>query len=424
MPEILESSTTVQFKHANNKGTILFEQDDERITKGPEEVYIRLYPGAPDKTIVTAGFLLQSGKGEKEVDEYLLLSLEAEAPLQYPKAIGVNVSLIGSAYSENGDLVNIQLQYNESKHTIVSDTVCYAMLRVTYTAPYQLYLYTFHGEPCGTKLNKGSIEYTGGYTRASVVAINLIDKATDTIELVPEPCGASNNTVIYKDTPIPSLVLEIHKDFNPRITGTQGFTGVEVSCKVRQVPAVLSDISLSSGTFRREEFTGSTVTKDRDTPVGVVSNYNPSSTEQVSDIITFNAGYTGKLRYQPHRSVKVIPTGQFLDRWGNTFSPSFALPGDSIVEVEWVSERVYRNPRRRVVQSDEIVAVSSSGYTTEIYGSVKAEYVIQYQVYDVTFAPFSSDRAEDGWENIHMLALVKSEGSSAYLSIEAPSIKE
>lgn len=219
-----------------------------------------------------------------------------------------------------------------------------------------------------------------------------------------------------------NLVLEIHKDFPPRISSSSAIQGIGVSCKVRQIPAVDADIDLSSGSYAPENFVGSTSVATKDTHIFETNNYEPKYTEVVKDLISFNVGYSAKLKYQPAGSISVVPSGPFLDKWGNTVSPSFAKPGDTIMEVEWINEHTYRNPVERIVQDDEIVALTTGNKTTDVYGSAAVSYSIQYRVYDVKFQQADALKAENGWESIHMLA--KYEGQTAYLSIPAPSLKE
>jgi len=271
--------------------------------------------------------------------------------------------------------------------------------------------------------DSGAYVYHGGYTEAVLVALSPTDDASSSIHLTPSPCGSSGFQVLSDDKSDPvKIVLELHKDFPPRMTGSNIFDGQAMSCKVRQIPAVAAEIDLSSGTYAREEFIASSTTATKDSYIYEVNNYNPVDTESVSDIISFSVSHSASLHYQPDSKVTVVPTGRFLDKWGNSVSPIFAKPGEEIVEVDWVNEHTYRNPRSRTVQEDEIVALTSGNKTIDVYGAAKVTYTIKFKVFNVTFRQTTDLRPEDGWENIHMIATY--EGQAAYLPIEAPSIKE
>lgn len=423
MADVLHTSVTVEFGNPDDSGDLVWEKDPDRAADGDNEVYMRLYPSAPERMIVTSGSLSKRGTDAAEKEEYLVFEGETTQPVGFSNISDLVLQQVGGFYDADGKTTAVNITYDPSRNLMRADKVCYGVVNIRYKAPYQSYLFAFAGEPCDLAFIDGAYTYTGGYTLSVLIAINIQNKATATTKLVPEECGASRYTKTTDDAAgLANIVLEMHKDFPARITGFDLKSGAVMSCKVRQIPDVQANIDMSSGTYKLEPFLNTAESRKRNDSLYSVSNYSANNTEIVKDIMAFNSGYSGKLKYQPHRRVLIKTTGPFLDVWGNTISPTFAQGGDEIVEVEWLSENTYTNPRRRIVEPDEIVALTSGNKTVKVYGSIKMEYAIQFKVFDVTFNIANQLKPEDGYENIHMLA--DYDGQTEYLFIEAPSIKE
>ena len=427
MVDVLQSSVRVSFGNDSRRdggdGDIRWEVDDTRTPAADNEMFIRLYPSQADKVIATSGSLSKKGNDTSTHDNVVVFSGNSEVKVGHPKAYGVTLNPMGSAYDPDGNSISVTFSYNQAKGVVVANKPCYAVVSVSYTAPYCLYLFTFAGTGCALKYVLGEYVFIGGYIPSYLVALSTTEKATDTIQLDPEPCGGSISVSYDKDNAGPvNIVLEIHKDFTPRVIGSTTTDGVKVGCKVRLIPAVSADIDVSSGSYKKEEFVGSGSKADKDSRILDTNNYDPQYTEVIKDLISFNVSHSTKLRYQPSGSMTITPTGPFLDSWGNSVSPTFATPGDTIVEVEWVNEHTYKNPKSRVVQEDEIVALTSGNKTIDVYGAAAVDYTINFSVFDVSFQQTDALKAENGWENIHMLA--RYNGQTAYLSLPAPSVKE
>jgi len=421
MDSVLQTTVTINFGKSDI-GKLLWEEDDERTSIEDDELYLRLYPAKPELLIRTSGTIVSKGSRNKENSEFIIFSGEGEGSLRYPEATNVSYEVIGSTYDADGSPINTKFTFDNTKNAIVADTPCYGVLKVEYTAPYHSYLYTFSGDPCSVDLVNGKIQTVGGYDVSLIVAINAADNDKASINLTPSECGNSRFVTIDEDTKPPNMVLEVHKDFPPRITGISRDCGVLTSCKVRQIPDIGATVDISSGKYAPEQFRESLLLATRETTLHTVVNYQEGYKEEVSDIIVFDTSYTAQLHYQPHSIVKVKPTGPFLTKWGTSINPNFAVPGDEIVEVEWLSERRYTNPRRRIVKEDEIVALTSGNKTIDVYGAATVSYLITYRVFDVDFKQSNLSRPEEGWDSIHLLAT--HEEQTAYLYIEAPSLKE
>lgn len=446
MPKILHAPVTVQFGgNGEDEGSLIWERDSDRVSEDPRIIYLRLYPAQPEQLIVTSGTITSNGDHIKHhTDVLAFVGDSTEQSIQYPNVTSVDIEQLGTFYDLTGNPITVTFSYNETKKAVTVSEPCYGVIKLKYDAPYHSYIFSFSGPPCVIEYEEregvGSIQYegevltriatTGGYTDTLILAVNYTEgtQATQHLQLNPATCGEDleeDSTFSTNQGNIPppeKLMLEVHKDFPPRITGNNGANNLTVSCKVRQIPAVNATIDTSSGFAAESSFVNSGSTYNRTTQLSTVNNYNIIYAEDVKEFISFTAGYSASLQYQPASTVKIVASGGVLDMWGNNVYPTFALPGEEITEVEWISEISYRNPRRRKVKTDEVVATISGGISLEVYGSVRAEYSITFKVYDVTFKQSSIDRPEDGWGNVHMLALF--EDQTADLSITAPSIKE
>lgn len=426
MADILYTSVSVGFGEGDGTdGALLWESDPERTTDSEGTKYLRLYPAAPEKLIVTSGNLSTKGNYVKQVEDVSVFTGDTEITINHPKVDTVSIEQLGSTYGLDGVAINVTFTYNATKRTVTASSPCYGAVRIKYTAPYQLYLFGFAGSPCILPDDPDK-EPTGGYSDSVIIAVNITppDTAVAYTTLTPQSCASSSGTSSREyssgNVEPPNIVLEVDKDFPPRITGSTT-NGVHMGCKVRQIPDVAATIDISSGTYKPEEFASSSSIADSDTPIFFTSNYTPKNTEEVVDIVTFNAGSSAKLKYQPASAISVDTFGPVLDEWGNSITPTFAKPGDKVTEVDWISEHTYTNPRSREVREDEIVALTANNKTINVYGSAKAKYTIRYKVFDVTFKA-ASFLPEDGYNNIHMLATYQEQ--SEYLFIEAPSMKE
>ena len=418
--DILHTSVDISFSTTGAEGGLMWEKDDR--TSEEDQQYLRLYPRTPDRLMVTTGQIVKKGSSIEKADDILLFTGNASINLKYPKAHSVSVEQLGSVYDVNGTPLNVSFVYNQAKNKVIASQACYGAVRVRYLASYTLYLYTYSGEPCAVGSSPEGLVYSGGYNTAVIIALDITPPASAQVTLAPDACGEQGDAQISdKDAGPINMVLEVHKDFPPRISSSSA-NNIGMSCKVRQIPDVVAHIDISSGQYNEEAFSSSVDTYDKNDDIGKTSNYSPVYTEFVTDLILFNLGFSAKLHYQPTSSVQIIDTGNFLDKWGNTISPTFASPGDEIIEVEWLSENTYANPRQRTVKADEIVALTTGNKTVQVYGTARVSYTIRYKVYNVQFAQTSANRPEDGFDTIHFLATYAKQAT--YLKIEPDSLKE
>jgi len=421
MADTLYTDVEISFgESGDSKGALRWEKDDR--TSDEDQQYLRLHPHTSDKLIVTTGRIERKGSDLLESEDIAVFAGSSSHTLKYPKASSVSIEVLGSVYDSQGLPIHVSFVYNIAKNEVVASQTCYGAVRIRYSAPYVLYLYTYSGDPCSIGQSPTGLVYSGGYNTAVVIAIQFDPSASAQVTLAPDPCGQQGNTQLSdKDSGPVNMVLEVHKDFPPRITGSSRLD-IGMSCKVRQIPDVFADIQISSGQYNEEAFNASNDTYNKNDDVSKTSNYLPVYTEYVTDLVQFNVGFSAKLHYQPSSSVQIVDTGDFLDKWGNRITPRFATPGEDIIEVEWISERVYTNPRQRVVKADEIVALTTGNKAIDVYGTARVSYTIRYKVYNVQFTQTNAGRAEDGYDTVHFLA--SHSDQSTYLKIEPPSMKE
>lgn len=396
-PNRITSVYTVEFNGSiDRENELKWELDDERQSDRSFD-YIRLYPRQPTSVFTTSGSIAYRGADFKDVEEYINFSVSNFQALEYPNAEEVQIVRITPSYDANGNRVNSTVYYNKSRQGLESSVPIYGAYKVTYKAPYRLYALYFSGTPCNPNNSES------GYKQATVVAIDADLGISASITVTPPECGGSISSGSRgKDAEIPRIILEIHKDYPPALTAIGGNDNpLKASCRIRMIPPVNASLSLSNGI--------------EPSPVSGVK------TEVVKDAISFSGSVSANFKYQPGNEPDIQSTGSFIDIWGNVVSSRFALAGDTITEVTWLSDSTYEDERTRTVRNGEIVFINSSYVAIPVYGSVVATYVLKYKEFVIDFSFIDPLQPLEGWTTIH--AVANYNGQIGYLKIDPPTLR-
>lgn len=405
----LNTSVTVDFELSSVSGTYLaIEVDRERVPPQENQVYLRIFPGVPDKTLLSSGSM--SGGSIRTVHEtdYVVFTGSRQASLKRKGVSGVTLVSIGTYLDKQGKDVAVSFTYDPVRNVVKADKECFGVVEVSYDAPYASYLYTFAGTPCKLTYvpSKGMVA-SGGWLKGTVIAIDFNPKLDSAyITLNPPDCSDLDRSVygIQPGAEEPKLKIEVLKNHPPRLTGVDS-TGkmVEASCRIRVVPDIGATIKSSTGTL---------------TPTASGTEY-----EDVIDAVTFSGGDSVNLTYQPNGgAVSIQPIGTFFNKYGSAVGIDFGLPGDTVTEVDWLSESTYTNPRPRIVRPDEIVAVDSGRKVIEVFGAIEASYSISYRSYKLIFDFVDSSKPVEGWKNSHVVAFFQD--YTAHLLVNPPTFRE
>jgi len=404
MSDVLQSSVVVSFDD-DKTGALRWEQDSERTTDEDHTLFLRLYPAHPDQILKTSGGLSKRGVDYKHVKETHVFTGNREVGVGYVKGEHVIIQQVGTFYNKDGEAITVSFSFDAVRNVIRSSEEGYGLIKIRYDAPYQLYVFEFSGTPCkATYSALGSFMTTGGYSESTIVAVNFADGATANITLSPPDCGEVEVFVQRaQEAALPSLKIELNKDYPPKVSSfsTSGDI-LSAWCKVRVIPNVSASVHISNGTLTRDG------TED--------------GNEQVEDVLTFSGSTSVNMHYQPSSRVDVRRVSGFWNKWGSSVSPSFAKPGDRVVDVDWLNEHTYKNPKPRIVGEDEIVAVGMGSKVIEVYGVVHASYSISFRGYKLEFDISNAAKIEDGFKNAHVIAFKGTQ--SAYLMVEPPTMKE
>ena len=202
----------------------------------------------------------------------------------------------------------------------------------------------------------------------------------------------------------PKMRIEVHNNYPPRLTGfNDSGEYLEASCRVKVIPSINATVKTSNGALTR------------------VDDGAPTF-EQVRDAKTFSGSNSVNLAYQPNGLVEVSAIGSFFTKWGTSISPKFATPGSTVYDVTWVSESSYKDPKPRVVRSDEVVAVDDGNKVVEVFGAIEARYTISYDVYRLVFEQVEAGFAEKGWVVAHLVAFYRT--YTTHAAINPPNFRE
>lgn len=360
---------------SDSSSKVLIEES-ARVAPREDQKYVRIH-GSYDSVIAVGGSAALSSTGlRRYTQDVLTFSGSASESLKYPFAERVEIAVIGSPVLETSDPDHVlRFYYDYARGEVRATASCYALLRISYYAPYVLFLITFQGS-CPTLASndppqdatQGSAdddkEYVGRDPALLMAYRGGLVVASTTLN-APACKGNSTTGDHGAGTRLPVLRLEVDPKNPPRLLSRSSDLELQAGCKFRVYPYTMVGISNTSGQ--------------------VISIDGDTKTQVVLDSLVFSGSSSQQVRYPPASSITVTVVGDFFDIWGRSFSPQIALPGSNVTVVDWVNQFTYMNPRPKKVGPDEIVVTDMFGNVVSGYGVVKLEYATTYREYDFAF---------------------------------------
>ena len=419
MSEILTTSLQVNFGDYEDQNRISWEEDREKDPPDAYHTYVRLYPTGVPIRFATAGTLTNAVDTSDSAEEVLVFSGNTAIGLRYPNAYNVTMSVIGYFYNDAGEIVTATLNFDTARNEVVCSKAVYAAVSVSYTVNFTSFLYAFEGGPCGDELAypylpvEVSSTNTSPYKEAVLVALDPVNEAVGSLQLTPPDCDRKEFHVNRgQEARSARVSLSIDPQWPIRLSATEKTS--EGTTTVSYL-ASRTKIRLSPSTPKAVVAVNNVDAKIKKDAKGVE--------EDVSESVQFDGSTSTNLSFQPKSGVGTTAIGVWRNKWGNSFSPDFRTPGQTITEVDWVNERTYRNPRRRTVGTDEIVVVDMWGRAVEAFGVMEATYTHDYDLYDLRL-PYDSIRQT--FDSVYVTAVnerAPDQIESDTLYIEAPSLE-
>ena len=151
---------------------------------------------------------------------------------------------------------------------------------------------------------------------------------------------------------------------------------------------------------------------------GFATRVQTSQPLVVRETIAFSGQASATLRYAPAGSVSVVGVGNFIDIWGQEYTPTFGTPGELVTTADWIDRNTYTNVRTRRVKSYEVVALRS-GDSVPAWGLATVEYSTTYDVFQFEFERVDPYSAKLEFKDAFILAVDGSEIAGS-LQIQAP----
>ena len=338
--------------------------------------WVRVYHGSPVTYRVVNGSVVSTQTGLYiEVSEYVVMASAKSATVSKPLPTDLKFSTVGP-------VIGRAPTWNGVEFVSSVDTTC--VISVSYKAPSSMVEIGF--TPCpATK----PVEEPAGSTKvtlperppaillASITAMvsGVSTTKVESVTLPPPACKYPTTSGTYVDfssgVTYPSLVLDVHPEFPPQYGGTfSGNIGGPKSnlttwCALRVFTSTSVTVSSTSG---RSIFVASLS--------GILSVQAP---------MPFSGGGSSNLQYVPNGSVSVAASGVFLDQDGNSFSPGFALPGQSVKIRVWTGPKTYREEPPRALGPTEIMVTNNGYAVTKCFGMAIVSYTASYNTYYFEF---------------------------------------
>ncbi len=371
---VLTQQVTANFEPNGDGAQLLWEDDDER--EDEEDIrlqYVRLYPTVVPVVFNTSGTLSYKGiRTEKKKESVVVFSGESEASVPYPNLYNVKLTRVGGFYDKTGAIVSdVVITFNANKNIVKSTHEGYGVVELEYDVDYRLYTFRFAGVGCPDDPSEETPEDFEPFDKSVLVAIDSAKDAIATHEPSMPNCedktGGVNRQPGAKS---PRIDLIIDPDYPPSLNQDIGVSTVIVGgCRVRHIPDVSSTVTTNSGVVNEVNLIG-----------------EGKLFQEVHELLLFSGSSSVNTEYQAHRTPKLTRKGTFHNKWGTRVTPEFYGAGETVTEVDRPSERVKKNPRKRVVGVDEVVATDDWGNVLEIYGVVLAEYNYSYRLFELAFA--------------------------------------
>jgi len=365
-------TTSVSFEfvgEASLTASLSIEEDPERVPSDFKSKFLRVYPSHRQvKVEALTGSLRRSGSyaDDKRVTVF---SFVGEVEKSLPNAENVRLTVLSAKSEdlENGGFGSggVNFDYDPLRQKIRASKRCFALVRATYSVAYDLYSYTFEGS-CPDDSGLEGTPFLPGF----VIAYNVEtgDKASwhGSSPVCPREDITSSKK---RDMKLATLRLEVDPRYPPRLVRKAG--GMEASCRVRVNPVCSPSLRSTSGVFSFIE-----------------SPY----IMPVSEILVFSGSSSQTLAYEPMNGAIVSQIGDFVALSGAWTSASFKY-GGIVSEVEWINKSSYKNPTNRVLEPNEVVAVTGMNHPVPVYGFCRVDYSAAFDVYEFDFQ-YNSERKE------------------------------
>lgn len=424
----LITSTTVTFSQPREE--IRLEEDRERAVEptrygdlsrysvATDKRYVRMYHKRELSPIVTAitGVLAEAGKATHlNTTELVATTPESPAASVPGWAINVRLTPVGKAIDADGNITQVTWFYDPVRLSVIPSKAVYGVVRITYDAPYTLFLYTFSGacpavppSQFDAEGNAIAQDTSDSFSAGLLYAIDYDKEVSAYLNMTPPECrwptgGQDRDTRVEGAKQIPVMQLEQDPEYPPAFSRR----GKELICEtvVRAFPAGYArDVYATEGWLYSHEHKGGM---------------------DVEEMLIFTMESSKSLKYLPDGDVHLRVIRVFEAPFG--FSSSFNAdrgfigPGGTVVDVEEgeSSDEEASNPRPRTVGEMEVVAVGAFRRPVKVIAVVRASYVARYDSYVYRFD--YDDRVKE-FKSGTIIA-VDSQDRTATLRLSGPSMK-
>lgn len=364
--------------------------------------YIRLYPKEAAEVRAVNGSIRSVG-ADIDVDRQMLIMFDPETKESgLPVGVtNVRIEKVGRSFDVTGKDINVSYQYKKTSNTVVSNTPHYGAVRVVYDYPYSLYEYTFSGScpitPPDTVDDIGNAIplRDNPFSDGLVMAVNPMSGQMASLSLVAPVCEYGMIAYSFNDTrkdlELPDMELEIDPEAPVRLTGAG--TRIRSECNVLMYPDYNAEVVPTEGVLSKLE----------------------SGSREIRETVTFNGASSASLSKTPMSGVVVTVISS--DSSGK--SVSWASPGDTITDVVYSSSGRYSNPRPRIVNPDELVAVNVFGHPVRVFAVVEVKYHATFRKFRYQFS-YDDERAT--FKPAHIICSDPSNSRGSFLEVSPPNL--
>lgn len=374
MTKTRNTSVVAQFSEGSSSGAEagIAIREDRNLSTTIGITHLKVYPKLPDMFLVTAGSYANKGNKEEEAQTALAFNLSKETAMPIYGARDVKIKPQGNAYDELGKSISVSYHHDPIKGAIIASKACYAVVLVSYIAPYTLLEYTFTGSCPTTPVPNpsGLNEYDGYYTAALAVAVDTKRDKRASLQLKPPQCGSGVDMALsieVNKTILPKLVMEPHDGIGVQLTSD--LPSIAAGGLVRLYPA---------GTGAQIEATH-----------GRIDRKYTEATLDIRENVVFNGETSKSLTYPPiNKAGSIGETITVVNAVGNTITVALATAGETVIMASFDNNGAYSVVGKRVVENDEVVPVNSFGVAIPVWGIAKVGYTTSYEV--VRYTPEAS----------------------------------
>lgn len=416
----IKSNLTINFSEPNY--SLRWEEDRDRVViptvqHGPRYTvvstnsrFVRLFVGQgvdPIVRAVTGSLKYEGTYTQKDVVEVLMITPESPSVNIPEWATNVRLAPLGSPLSKDGSPASgVRFSYAADKFAVVASAAVYGAVEVKYDAPYRLYLYDFVGacplsppaqnDEQGNAIDPVSPNY---FTPGLIYAIDFTKQVSAHANLSPPTCEWNGNNFNSRDTAqarkIPTLTLEIDPEYPPKLVGTSDNLACEAAIRCYPAGAAVQQMATT----------------------GVLTKEQGVNTMEVVDSLVFMNSITETLKYIPLGSVEINTLRVFEAAAGFR---GFVGPNDDVIDVDWSEDGLsYSNPRPRLTEATEVVAVGLFRHPMKVLATAEARYVTSFDRFRFRFE-WDSNKREFKQA---MVIAIDEEGRVGTISVNPPSMK-